>query len=73
MGNVYCECIQNERKFDYLILTNFIIIENIILFLFNIINLFRNAYRNAEKCAISFSQLEITLSGDMSWFLPKNY
>ena len=44
MGNVYCECIQNERKFDYLILTNFIIIENIILFLFNIINLFRIIY-----------------------------
>ena len=32
-----CEYIENERKFNYLILTNFINFKNIILFLFNII------------------------------------
>ena len=39
-----CENIQNERKIDYQILINFIILENIISFLFDIINLFRNTY-----------------------------
>ena len=39
-----CKYIENEIKFNYLISTNFIILENIILFLFNIINLYKNEY-----------------------------
>ena len=39
-----CEYIQNDIKVNYSILTNFIILEDIILFLFNIINLLRKIY-----------------------------